>query len=330
MDPAHTPAADAQFAPLRFSTDALPERDRISIWREEFGRKLVRLDMEALSEPFHTEATLRALPGLRTFGCTSSAVRFDRTQTFVADGDDTIAMLINLSGNLTMSQRGKDVALGAGGGVLVLHEEPAALTSTGGSHLGLVVPRAALAARVANLEDATMRPVPHGTEQLRLLVDYLKAVREDFALATPEFCDLVVTHVHDLVALSLGATREAAVLAAGRGLAAARLRAIKTDIVAHLTDRALSLDAVATRQGISPVYVRKLLADDGTSFTDFVLAERLARAHRRLADPRFARRTISDIAFGCGFGDLSYFNRAFRRRYGMTPSEARAGAVRPS
>jgi AraC-like DNA-binding protein len=24
-----------------------------------------------------------------------------------------------------------------------------------------------------------------------------------------------------------------------------------------------------------------------------------------------------------GFGDLSYFNRTFRRRYGMTPTEAR-------
>ena len=31
---------------------------------------------------------------------------------------------------------------------------------------------------------------------------------------------------------------------------------------------------------------------------------------------------ISDIAFGCGH-DLSYFNRCFRRRFGLTPSAAR-------
>jgi AraC-like DNA-binding protein len=32
---------------------------------------------------------------------------------------------------------------------------------------------------------------------------------------------------------------------------------------------------------------------------------------------------ISDIAFDCGFNDLSYFNRCFRRRFGLTPSAAR-------
>jgi AraC-like DNA-binding protein len=35
---------------------------------------------------------------------------------------------------------------------------------------------------------------------------------------------------------------------------------------------------------------------------------------------------ISDIAFACGFGDLSYFNRVFRRQYGATPSRVRAAA----
>jgi len=34
-------------------------------------------------------------------------------------------------------------------------------------------------------------------------------------------------------------------------------------------------------------------------------------------------RRISDIAFDCGFNDLSYFNRCFRRRFGLTPTAAR-------
>ena len=32
---------------------------------------------------------------------------------------------------------------------------------------------------------------------------------------------------------------------------------------------------------------------------------------------------IGDIAFACGFNDLSYFNRCFRRRFGLTPTAAR-------
>jgi len=38
-----------------------------------------------------------------------------------------------------------------------------------------------------------------------------------------------------------------------------------------------------------------------------------------LSDPRLADRTIGSIAFDAGFGDLSYFNQTFRRRYGAMP-----------
>jgi AraC-like DNA-binding protein len=50
------------------------------------------------------------------------------------------------------------------------------------------------------------------------------------------------------------------------------------------------------------------------------------RAQCALADPRFVGHPISTIAFEAGFGDLSHFNRTFRRRFGMTPSEVRARA----
>ena len=53
---------------------------------------------------------------------------------------------------------------------------------------------------------------------------------------------------------------------------------------------------------------------------EYVLDERLALAYRRLRDPRLAGRTVSSITHDAGFGDLSYFNRTFRRRYGVTPS----------
>jgi AraC-like DNA-binding protein len=50
------------------------------------------------------------------------------------------------------------------------------------------------------------------------------------------------------------------------------------------------------------------------------------RAHRMLGNPLLAAQTITAIACEAGFGDLSHFNRAFRRRYGETPSDVRARA----
>ena len=127
----------------------------------------------------------------------------------------------------------------------------------------------------------------------------------------------------DLVAVTLGATRDAAAAAEGRGIRAARLRAIKADVEANLADGSLSPAAVAGRQKVSDSYVRKLFEGEGMSFSEFVLTRRLVHAHRLLQDPRQINQSIASIAFEVGFGDLSYFNRAFKRFYGATPSEIR-------
>jgi AraC-like DNA-binding protein len=107
----------------------------------------------------------------------------------------------------------------------------------------------------------------------------------------------------------------------------ARLDAIKADIAEHLESCELSLGDVAGRQRVTPRYVQMLFERDGTTFSEYVLRQRLGRAYGMLTDPDYGRWTISAIAFEVGFGDLSYFNRAFRRRYVVPPSSVRA-AVR--
>jgi AraC-like DNA-binding protein len=129
----------------------------------------------------------------------------------------------------------------------------------------------------------------------------------------------------DLMALAIGATRDATEIAKGRGVRAARLRIIKEDIATQLDRADLSVATIAARHRIKPRWIQRLFEREGTTFTEYVLAQRLARAHRLLADPRYAGQKISTIAFNVGFGDLSYFNHAFRR-YGAAPSELRAAA----
>ena len=106
-----------------------------------------------------------------------------------------------------------------------------------------------------------------------------------------------------------------------RDLRAARLGAIKDDILNHLRQPALSIHATASRHGISARYISQLFAADGTSFSEFVLQQRLAAVHLMLSDMRFTNRTIGAIAFEAGFGDLSEFDHAFERRYGVKPAE---------
>ena len=52
----------------------------------------------------------------------------------------------------------------------------------------------------------------------------------------------------------------------------------------------LSVAALAARHGCTPRFVQRLFEAEGTTFTEYVLAERLARAHRMLMDPRRVQR----------------------------------------
>jgi AraC-like DNA-binding protein len=181
---------------------------------------------------------------------------------------------------------------------------------------------------VGDLSQALMRQVPRENAALRLLLGYIDVVYDKNEIALPAMRHLVANHVLDLVALTLGATRDAAEAAQGRGVRAARLRAIKADIAANIRTRDLSAESVARRHHLSERYVRKLFETEGLSFSAFMLAQRLALAYRLLNDPRARDSKISSIALDAGFSDLSYFNRTFKRHYGMTPSEARAQVQR--
>ena len=311
---------------IRLCSDQFPERDRVEAQRELFGRGILKIDLEPLPDsPFRVDMNLWALPDLGLASGNFSGMLAARPKHMV--GGDELVFTVTQSGGGVFNMKSGEAEISNGSAVLVSGDEPGTFRHVASRMLTFRLSRNRLAPLIADLGSAMLKPIPPNAEALRLLVGYVGILQDEQALATPTLRELVVNHVHDLAALALGATRETATLANGRGVRAARLSAVKADILAHLTDRTLSLDAVAARQGISSVYVRKLFADDHGTFTDFVLGERLARAHRLLGDPLCDGRTISDIAFACGFGDLSYFNRAFRHRYGMTPSDVRTAAA---
>jgi AraC-like DNA-binding protein len=228
-----------------------------------------------------------------------------------------------------MSQRRRQVALGDGHTMLMSNSDIGSVTfHKPVRYTSLSFPRSALMPLVPRLEDAVMRPLPRNGNALQLLQGYVEMLAESPMPETPELRGLAAAHVHDLLALAIGASRDAAAIAEGRGVRVARLAAIKADIAAHLGERGLTVGAVAARQRLSPRYVQMLFEAEGTTFSRYVLGRRLVWAHRMLTDPRHARSTISRIALEAGFGDLSTFDHAFRRLYGASPSDVRAAAQR--
>jgi AraC-like DNA-binding protein len=310
---------------IQFSTDSLPERDRLPYLREAFGRSIIRLDLEPIQDvPILLEASLHAFDGLVVFSGRTGGIVSRRTRSLLSDGNDDLLLAINVSGVCLTSQVGRECQLDAGSAALVSSSDVGVLVRPVPTRcLTLSMPRRRLNAMTVNLEDALARPIPASTEALRLLVDYVGTTLGKHQLTSPQLRQLFAGHVHDLVALAVGATRDATEIAYRRGMRAARLRAAKTFIARNIERQDLSPNRVAARLGITPRYLHMLFETDGLSFTKFVVEQRLARSHQMLLDPRMVERTISAIAFAAGFSDLSHFNRAFRQHFGKTPTDTR-------
>ena len=85
----------------------------------------------------------------------------------------------------------------------------------------------------------------------------------------------------------------------------------------RLSDPGFRTSGIAEALGLSARYLQTVFAEVGTTPSRFLLTRRLDAAAARLR--RLDRPcSITDLALECGFNDLSYFSRAFRRRFGVS------------
>ena len=310
---------------IQISTDMFPDEKRLAMWREMYGRGIARVDIDPIGdEPFHADVTFNLLPNVAIASGSRSAAHYRVTRDLLKDARDIIAVSILRSGEASATQFGQELIGGVGSASVLAGTDPSVSTlSTDGRFITLALSRPAIAELAPGYASAFGRPIPAEDPALRLLIKYLDAVLAADELDHPEVARSVSSHILDLVALALGTHGDHAEAALG-GAKAARLKALKSDVMSMLGNTDLSSELIAGRHGISSRYVRKLFEQEGISFTSFVLGERLTRVRRMLRDSRHAHLTIAQLAHACGFNDISYFNRAFRRHFGATPTDVRA------
>lgn len=109
------------------------------------------------------------------------------------------------------------------------------------------------------------------------------------------------------------------------GAARRHRRKLLEYIADNLNDPQLDVQSTADACGISYRYVHLLMRDTGRTFSRYLLEHRLERCRSALEARKHSARSITEIAFECGFNDASHFSRAFRGRYGLSPREFRRG-----
>jgi AraC-like DNA-binding protein len=104
------------------------------------------------------------------------------------------------------------------------------------------------------------------------------------------------------------------------------LRRLQAYISANLTDETMTPTSVAVANGISLRRLNEVFAHNGSAVAAWIIERRLEHARRMLLAPRPYKAAISAIAYASGFKNVSHFNRAFKARYGIPPSECRTAS----
>ena len=101
---------------------------------------------------------------------------------------------------------------------------------------------------------------------------------------------------------------------------------IKSFIRENFARPGLSTEDVADHLQITPRYVQMALAPQGLTPSEYLRVCRLEAARRLLSSSAFSSRSITQIAFECGFANPAHFSTEFRKRFGRTPRSYRQSA----
>jgi AraC-like DNA-binding protein len=299
---------------------------RYEMWREGICRSFCRLDTEPFaSDCIDCRVDFTFMHSLTLATPTGSSARFVRTRELLPDGCDDLVLISACRGPVQVTQGEKTVELETTQACLIeMNAAVGVVLDHTGRFTATRMPRHFLLQVAPNAEARLYQPLGENLAAITMVERY-------FALCNDVVQDLdavgqqtAARHLIELIGLLLKPETEQRELVEGRGYSPARLSLLKAEVLENLTRSTLTIDTIAQANGLSVRQAQRLFAKSGVTFTEFVLQQRLSLAHRMLIDPQNRHRKVSDIAYNAGFGDLSYFNRAFRSRFGVTPSDMRS------
>jgi AraC-like DNA-binding protein len=235
---------------------------------------------------------------------------------------DQLFVCRQMAGEVVLEQSSREVALQVGDITLLDPLLPYAGRFFSGSKLlVLKIPRRLLEARTGKTRQMIARRVRPIAAESSLASSFLAMLPTHTGNLGAAAEVIVADQALDLIAVSFAKAMESKPrVSSARSLALVNLRAA---VEARLANPALDAETVAAAAGVSVRYANAVLAQEGTSITRLIQTRRLARCRQALEDPLQGHRTISEIAYGWGFSDMTHFGRRFKAAFGSSPRDYR-------
>jgi len=310
---------------FRFNTDAIEPRHRFEFWADTVNRSYTPLQMEPAGEaPFRGEIAIESVGGFEIVLAGGAGHRTRRTQAEIARSSEHFYVAtLHLTGQTTFVTPKDQVQLKRGDLLFIdtMHEIGFDLSQPYRS-LQVKFPKDWIDSRIARPEHLTSSVLSRDNPWARLFAGYLTAGFRVADKLPASAAEMYGQHLTELLVEAFATSEPAGTPALAAKRAALYMRARRA-IAMRLGESHLSPRIIANDVGISTRSLHRVFAEYGETVMQRVMCERVECAARLLAFTGARRRTITDIAFACGFNDLTHFGRIFAERMGVPPSQWR-------
>jgi AraC-like DNA-binding protein len=312
-------------AEISWSTERSEPAERIRAWQTVIFDAFQECEMEyEASADFWARMTCSRYGEVSIGRIQGSRRRASRTAERAKFGDDGVVMTIACKGRYRYDQARREAFIEPGEAYFFHNCLPGVFEAdAGGDYWLIALPARVIIPGFGDSSSLVGCRITNAKAELKLLTSYLEAVYRTPGLRDPNTRSVIGSHVTDLIVATVGRADEASQASAGRGIRATRYKLAMEEIQRRHCEPTLNGERLARSLSVSKRYLQQLFEENGRTLSSEIMNERLKAVRRALSDPALDGLKISEIVYRCGFSDLSYFNRAFRRTYGETPKAAR-------
>jgi AraC-like DNA-binding protein len=312
------------------TADVAPNQ-RLAYWVDMICTTYVQLECDAPAQAsFNGSILSHRLPGLDLSVVRSRAQRVMRTPRVIQRAtDDCFIVSLQTQGSAVISQDGRDALLQPGDFTIYDSTRPYVLQFDNDfEEIVLKLRGEHVRSLVRNTEDLTATTVSGRTGAGHLLISMINTLRDEADSLAPASAEAVANGVVNVLVAglqSLPACKKAEL----SSMSAYHVARIRQCIDHHIHDPHLTMAWVAAQLGMSTGHLHRLFKSEPLSPSQYLWNRRLEACSRDLLDPRRAKASVAEIAFGWGFNDAAHFSRTFRDRFSTSPREWRRqlGAV---
>lgn len=311
-----------------FTTQDIPDLERFGAFRDIVkGRFLSSYDCGMSAPPsqsrFYANITERRVLDLQFLQLESNghrATSTPRSQGISQEGDFYIEL--QRFGTSQLSQDGRTAFLRQGDFCFFDMSRPVSWSFDDDYSLfKILIPREKFSNRLGNTQNITAKAIRSNSVTGALVYSFILKYVPFLDAIPPLHAQHLADILLNLIATSLS---ELSMTAPTQSLGHSTLFYIAQQYLEkHLSDPKLSVTECASACGISVRSLQKLFQEQGTSVNRWVHQQRLERYKVALMNPLMADKNITQIAYDCGFNDISNLSRRFKAEFMVTPSEYR-------